>query len=207
MNKFLFILIPILLTGCASNSFSPRFEKTGKFDISSTSEINSKADNMSWSEAKEVVVFLAEGPDGMHIDSTGLAVYDNAKWELLGKVSASPNTGGNIITYAFNKYPEDQQWRNTYCKINGGFLVLTVGFWNFTPFPWPCQVRNDNSVEDVDGRKLRIVNTLKKAVKAADGDLVLISALGNIEYKTSSGQTFSTTEMMSAEGYAFKKLN
>jgi hypothetical protein len=206
MNKFICILISLLVTGCASTSFSPRFEKTGQFDISSTSKINSNADDMSWDEAKDIEVFLGEGPDGMLIDSSGMAIYDNSKWEILGKVSASPNTGGNLITYAFNKYPEDQQWRNTYCKINGGFLILTVGFWNFTPFPWPCQVRNDNSVDDVDGRKMRIVNTLKKAVKAANGDLVLISALGNIEYKTTSGQVLSTTEMMSAEGYAFKRL-
>lgn len=205
MNRVLLLLFPLLLAGCASNSFSPRFERSGEIDVSSSSNINKAADEMNWNDAKEISVFLAEGPDGMHIDNSGLVLYDSSKWELMGKVSASPNIGGNMITYAFNKYPEDQQWRNTYCKINGGFLVLTLGFWNFTPFAWPCRFSNDNSVEDIEARKMRIVHTLKKAVKAADGDLVLISALGNIEYKAVSGQLLNTTEMMSAEGYAFKK--
>jgi hypothetical protein len=201
MSRLLVVILAVFLSGCASTGFAPRFEKPGKFDPELSSSIDQRAHEMAWSEARDVEVYIGEGPEGVSINENGRLVFDESEWEVLGKVVASPNSDD-----FFYEYPEDQNWRNSYCGVNSVLRAATLGFWVVTPFPWTCIVKDGNSAEDIKLRKMRIVNTLKKATRAAGGDFVVITSLGNLEYKNVEGRVLNTIDIMSAEGFALRKL-
>ena len=205
MRLLLTAAMMVVLTGCASWSYSPNYEKLGALDISGTSEINRKANEMKWADAEDISVFLGNGAEGMSVSENGALNYSEEQWEMLGKVSVSPDSYLNPFTQSFKPYPEDEGWRNGYCKVNGVMVIATLSIWGVLPFNWPCMRQETNSVDAVEARKIRIVNTLKKATKAAGGDTVIITSLGSIEMRTKAGQVVSTTEMTSAEGYAFRR--
>lgn len=199
------IIIPVLLlfiTGCASKNFSSQYEATGKLDMERTYSVNKKAEDMAWEEAADINVYLGGGADGISIGENDEVKIDPNKWEILGKVSASPDSGSIFLP---SQFPEDENWRNYYCPPNRVLTFATIGFWFLTPFPWACVPKEKNTADAVNNRKMRIVNTLKKATKASGGDTLIITSLGNLEYTNNSGVILNSTQMMYAEGYTLKR--
>ena len=82
---------------------------------------------------------------------------------------------------------------------------MTLGLWNAMPFYYPCFTSESNIPRDKLMRKKRIIQMLKKITKAAGGDLVVITSLGELKTVTiDMGSMPTDLEMFAAEGYAVK---
>ncbi len=201
MKNLTIIFILLIISGCASTAFTSRYEQTGKFDSEGVYSIDKKAGEMKWADAKEVEVYVGELP-GSNKTQDGLITYQNNVWKVLGKVTAKPLPPGHLMT----NYPEDENWRSYYCPPNAVLNYGTLFLWGLTPFPWVCMTNESNDLDDVSERKARLIKTLKKSVKAAGGNLLVVTSLGHLEYKNLNGQVLNTMDMMYAEGLVLKKM-
>lgn len=201
MKSIVVVLVFLFISGCASTAFKSRYEKTGKFDADSIYNIDKKASEMKWDDAKDVDVYIGDLPES-DTGKDGFITFESKKWEVIGKVTASPQPPGALAT----NYPEDESWRSYYCPPNAVLIYGTLTLWTLTPFPWTCSVRETNDLDDVNARKIRLINTMKKSVKAAGGNLLVVTSLGHIEYKNLTGQVINTQDMMYAEGLVLKEI-
>lgn len=77
------------------------------------------------------------------------------------------------------------------------FIFICFGF---------CKVVESNDAYDIEKRKMRLVNTLKKLTKAAGGEVVVITEIGGSQtVNLTTGIVINTHKMMSANGVALKR--
>lgn len=191
-------LLLALISGCASYNYSGRFEKTGMYDPSYTSSVNEKAEALKWEDAKDIAVFIGELPEGI-TDNNGTYKSLSNNIEIMGTAKAQPSNQNAMSVY-FQDYAEDEDWRNTYCPIQGGLYYGTFMFWGLTPFPWVCQVMENNDSDSIEKRKHRIINTLKKMAKAAGGNAIVVTRLGSLQFvDADTNIVMNNIEMTSAE--------
>ena len=197
-------LLPLLcalffINSCANMSYNPRIESYGEMKDSSTLE--EQASNMKWADAKGVKAYLGKLPAGISVNNDGIQTDD--QWENLGKVYT--NMDGYTPVLGWPSYPEDQSWRNGYCKPQQVLVYATFFLWPIIPLYYPCICYETNSTSSVSKRKMRIVHTLKKMVKAAGGDTLIITSLGKTStINANTKEVLSTLDMTGAEGYALR---
>lgn len=182
--------------------YTPRIEKLGR--LTDTQDTEQQADKMSWAEAKDVTVYVGQFPPGITIENDVVKVMDNSRYEVIARVATNNMEAVPFpLPLAFRKYPEDQAWRNSYCNAQVPLVWLTLMYWSFVPFEYPCWMHESNSIASVNARKNRIINTLKKAAKAVGGNTLVITSLGKLKtFNARTGQELSTLDMIEAEGYA-----
>lgn len=190
----------IYLTGCASVGYEGSFQKTGNFDPIESLSVTKAANTMKWAEASDIEVYFVEPPKGIEIDNSNVK-YDESIWENLGSVELEAST----LNF-FGKYPEDEDWKNIYCPVNGALVYGTLFLWSITPFPWPCSKYVGNSPEAIAERKVRMANTMKKIAKAAGGDVVVVTGISDRHhYDEKTRIIFSTEKSLNASGVIFRR--
>jgi hypothetical protein len=192
-----------LLSGCASANFAPRIDAIGEYrDTTAASE---RADSMSSSEAEDVRVLVGTLPEGMRVEHDQLAV-DSSRYEVVGRVSADFKAFGlTWLGWWFYDYPEGQGWRNAYCGVQVPLTWVTLSLWTFVPLHYPCAVVEGSSTSAVGDRRARIIKTLQKATKAAGGDLLVVTGLGDLHLVAAgSGELISSVPMMHGSGFALR---
>lgn len=196
-----------LCTGCASMNYTPNVTQLGELTADAGSP-SQKADEMSWNDAQDVKVYIGEAPAGLSLEKDKL-VATSPDAHVLAVVSAAPSSSG----WGFYDYSEDEKWRKPYCWTQAPLVYATLGIWVWlSPTYYPCLIKDDsNSPSAVEERRARIISTLKKAVKAAGGNVLVISELGKTDIITVRGSDGSATgvvqsvEMTGAKGYAVKQ--
>lgn len=189
-------------TGCASLAFKPAVQSTGEYR--NTAALTEKAEDMPADDAKNVKVFMNELPDGMGIKE-GAFVYDREHYELLGKVTADykdPSLA-NLGFWVYG-YKESERWRTGLCAWQVPLSWVTLTLWSWlSPTYYPCRV----SAGEAEERREEIVETLRRAAKAAGADFVIVSGIGGVNVITVSGGTVvgaNSISDLSAQGYAFR---
>jgi hypothetical protein len=104
-------------------------------------------------------------------------------------------------------YAEDEKWRKPFCWVQAPLAWASLTMWAWiSPTYFSCLVSDSsNAPTDLSAHKTRILNTLKKAVKAAGGDTLVVTKLGKTEYITSANVSLGSLEMTSAQGFAVKR--
>jgi hypothetical protein len=197
------LFVTITITACASANFTPRVEPLGLYQ--DTTNMDRQANEMSWAAAKEIQVFVGTFPEGITYENGKLITAPDSQYDILAKVY----TNIDSVNYPlwFSSYPEDEAWRNGYCNCQVPLTWLTLGIWTFvSPFSYPCFGIDTNNTADISARKMRVMNTLKKAAKAAGGEILVVTSLGQITtINAQTGAKMGTLDMTGAEGYALKR--
>lgn len=197
---FRLVLAFILLTGCAHYNYDARIEHLGEYRDSTPAEEN--FEKMEEKEAKGIKVFIGTPPKGLIIKDDKLTSEDAGKYQVISKILIK-----HYDDLIFYPYHEDEKWKRTYCGVQQPLVILTLFIWRIVPIYYPCWVGEGNSGEEVAARRKRIINAMKKAAKAAGGNAVVITAMGDLETVYSNQNKVvakSTKEMISAEGYAIQ---
>jgi hypothetical protein len=143
-------------------------------------------------------------PKGITISGGKAIVGPDFEYEILGEVHTDSNggLGGLWDTHAtplyFYPYSEDEAWRNTFCHVQVPLVWVTLGIWTFVPTYIPCRTVDTNDPENVEDRKMRIVNTLKKATKALGVTCVLFLGQEPLLFKTTQGAAYNFGHGISA---------
>ncbi len=195
----------LLATSCASLNYRPRVDPLGPVHVMALPDLT--ADDMNWDDARDVRVLLGELPPGLSWGPGGIVVQD-PRYRVVGHVGAFPKPGH--LSYAglwFYDYPEDEAFRNVYCNAQIPLSWLTFTLWTWlTPFYYPCRIVETNRIDDVAERRMRILATLRKATKAAGGNLLVVTHLGNHHFVrfTRWGEFVGEKEMMNGQGIAIR---
>ena len=191
------------LPACASASFAPRIDAIGEYK--DTTEASERADDMPSSEAADVRVVIGQLPEGVRIDHEEI-VADPARYALVGRVSADIRPyGWTWLGWWFYDYPEGESWRNVYCGVQVPLTWLTLSIWTFVPFHYPCAVNEGASPSAVGDRRSRVIRTMQKATKAAGGDLLVVTGLGDLHLVApGGGQLLDSIPMMHGSGFALR---
>jgi hypothetical protein len=192
-----------LLPACASASFAPRIDAIGQYR--DTTEASERADDMPSADAADVRVLVGQLPEGVRIEHDQLVV-DPARYTLVGRVSADIKPfGWTWLGWWFYDYPEGQRWRDAYCGIQVPLTWLTLSLWTFVPLHYPCAVVEGSSPSSVGERRARVIQTLQKATKAAGGNLLVVTGLGDLHLiAAGSGQLLETVPVIHGTGFALK---
>ncbi|MHB1846584.1 MAG: hypothetical protein ACYCWW_17310 [Deltaproteobacteria bacterium] len=202
MKRWLFL--PLLVTGCASLNYRPLVTPFGA--VRATAMPDVMADDMSWGEARDVRVMVGELPPGIAWGPEGLVIQD-PRYRVVGDVAAFPKWArlANLGLW-FYDYPQDQGWRNVYCDVQVPLSWVTLTLWSWlSPTYYPCRTVETNFSYDVDQRRMRIIETLRKAAKASGGNLLIVTHLGNrhwARFTRWGGEIMGIKEMMNGEGVA-----
>jgi hypothetical protein len=169
---FLSLTILVFAVSCASPNYRPRIEKLGAYE--DTRALEKRAEKMKSHDVSDIKVFVGDFPAGINIKDEKIVV-DERRYEVMGEVWARYRM--SYFGWWFYKYAEDESWRNGYCNAQVPLNWLTIGLWGmFVPAYYPCYVSGGgDSVDAIHERELRIVNTLKKAAKAAGGNILILT--------------------------------
>ena len=192
------LLALFLMSACAHNNYTSRIEILGKYQ--DTSKLEEKANDMKWADASKINVYVGTFPEGITLENGAITVSPDSNFELIGKVYTAEDVPSPIW---FSTHPEDEGWKNAYCNAQVPLTWVTVMMWWVVPVHYPCWPAETNSPSRISDRKMRIINTLKKATKAAGGDTLIITELGSTQFVAGT-KVMSTLEMTGAEGYALK---
>lgn len=192
-----------LLPACASANFAPRIDAIGEYR--DTTAASQRADDMPAEQAADVRVLVGQLPEGVRIEREELIV-DRSRYELLGRVSADYKPFGlTWLGWWFYDYPEEESWRDVYCGIQTPLTWVTLSLWTFVPLHYPCAVVEGSSPSASGSRRARIIRTLQKATKAAGGDLLIVTGLGDLHLVAAgTGQLLDSVPMMHGSGFALK---
>lgn len=205
-KKLLALTLIISMSGCASMGYLGSYEKTGVYTPGMSQSVVELAKEMKSENTHDITVYIGDGLEGTTINEDGTLVYDDKMWESVGIVSADPDFPRFFGGYFSSGYVEEESWRNSYCLVNNILSIGTLTLWYLTPFPYFCKVIEGHSAEDIENRKKRIVDTLKKLTKSAGGEVVVITELGGSQtVNLTTGVVVGTHDMMSARGVALKK--
>ncbi len=202
---FLFFINSSFVT-CASMNYIARFEKKGQ--VVDTSAMTQEAEKLKLSDVANLNAYVIEFPPGFSWDGHTL-IYDEKKWELLGHVYSDYNQDSPL--FWFYDYLEEESWRKPYCYWQVPINWVTLGIWAFTPFYYPCIIREKkDDVQAENNRKIRITNSLKKITKVAGGDTVIVESFGDLQINfmnANNGQSVGTIgiKTVSGAGWAFKR--
>jgi hypothetical protein len=199
-SRALFLAIPVLAFtqgGCAAAVWHPKVEsvsgeyKTG--DYKNTQALSEKADAIPEGQATEVVAVVEQLLPGMDYHD-GVFTADEARYEVLGKVSAKP--AGEFF------YPYKEGWRKPVCWPQSVLTVATLFTWLAVPTSYGCHVGTGSA----DERRDSIVESMKRATKVMGGDLVIVAGFqGQVTITaTRSSATVSTLEAVEGVGWAIK---
>jgi hypothetical protein len=166
-------LSSLSLVGCASVSFRPKVESVGEYK--NTKALSEAADNMKNADAEDVKVFIHRLPEGMKTDNAGTLSFDEAVYEPLGKVHAEVHnpTMANMGWW-FYSYKEGEKWRTGLCAWQVPLGWVTFSLWSWlSPTYYPCHVgASDDDLRD------EMIATLRRATKAAGGNVLVVSSFG-----------------------------
>jgi hypothetical protein len=190
--------------GCASANYAPGVAPVGPYR--NAQAIVDRADSMSWRDVQDVQALIGSQPEGVELRGAELVV-DPGRYELLGQVTASPE--GSVFSRFgawFYDYPEDESWRKPYCYWQVPLVWVTLTFYAwFSPLQYPCRVVDGSSASDIEARKHRLIETLRKGTKALGGNLVVVASFGRTQLVVAgTSQVLDTTEMTRAEGFALR---
>jgi hypothetical protein len=205
---FVFLTSASMCISCASANYHLRVDLIGQ--SRDARQVEEDAKQMKSAEAEDVQV-VYELPAGVTSSKKGIQVTRDSAFELVAKLRVSIDDSYSILTF-FGlwgyDYPSDENWRNGLCcwQIPISWITLTLWAW-YSPLYWPCRVSESNDASDVNDRKKRMINMLKRATRAADGTVLFISRLGNTApgVPGNSGPSMHSLDMVSAAGYAFRK--
>ena len=175
VQNHLAILLACLLTGCASYRFSPQIAMVG--DDGPNEALADEAADMSEVDAEKVKILLGRLPEGMRIIQ-GRLVVDEDRYRVLAAVRAVPD-GSFAQNFGvwFYDYNEGEDWRTGYCAWQVPLSWLTLSLWAFvTPFHYPCKVAAGAS----DPRRDNIIRALARGTKAAGGNLLIVTGIGDL---------------------------
>lgn len=176
-------------TGCASTAFRPGAEAVGAYRSMEEVEVRARDDQ---SPAQDVEVLMGSLPPGVTYNNDVLQV-DSDRYEVLAKVSAKPEERFF--------YPYKEQWRRPYCWPQSVLIVGTLFVWAAVPTAWPCFT----SAGTANERRDAIVEAMRRATKAAGGNLVLVGGFGGtVVFNARNGATLSTTEVTHGVGWALR---
>jgi len=200
------LLVALSTTACATSTFSPgaTFHGTPR----SALEVVKTADGMDDKTASDVEVLVGQLPEGVAVEGGAVRV-DPARYELLGTVTAKSNGVVDFINLWFYPYAEDEAWRKGFCYWQVPLTWVTLTTWSFvSPLAYPCKVVDSgSSAAAVEGRKDKIMQTLRRATKAMGGDLLIVTSSGSTNYvDLRSGTVVGTTEATGGEGLALRRV-
>ena len=201
--SLLALLVTLSTTACASSTFSPgaTFHGTPR----SALEVVKTADAMDEKTASDVEVLVGQLPEGVAVEGGAVRV-DPARYELLGTVTAKSNGVVDFVNFWFYPYAEDEAWRKGFCywQVPLTWVTLTI----VSPLAYPCKVIDGgSSAAAVEGRKDKIMHTLRRATKAMGGDLLIVTSSGSTNYvDLRSGTVVGTTEATGGEGLALRRV-
>lgn len=191
-------------TGCATVGFQPAVQAMGEYK--NTQQIADAADEMAEHSADDVKVLVEALPDGMSVKD-GEFEYDHERYELLGKVTADyKDPSGVNMGLWFYDYKESESWRRGLCvwQVPLSWVTLTLWAW-LVPAYYPCRVGAGSE----ESRREDIIDALRRATKALDGNLVVVTGIGGIDFMTVNSSTGvvvaqSAVSALKGLGYAFR---
>lgn len=194
----------VATTGCGSVAFRPSVQSVGEYK--NTSKAADAAEEMPAHAADGVKVLVESLPEGMVLKD-GQIVVDPARYEMLGKVSATyKDPSGVNMGLWFYGYKESEKWRTGLCAWQVPLSWVTLTMWSWlVPTYYPCRVGAGNEEE----RRADIVETLQRATKALGGNLVVVAGFGGVDFVTVNGRTgavvaSNSVSTLNGLGYAFK---
>jgi hypothetical protein len=155
-------------------------------------------DSATTQNEQSVSISNSHLPRGIVI-SGGKAIISPAfPYEILGEVHTETNgefaigiANAHGVPLYFYPYSEDEGWKNPFCHIQVPLAWVTLAIWTLVPTYWPCRTLDSNGADDVDARKMRIVNTLKKATKAMGGTHLLFVGEYPLVLQTTQGVAYN----------------
>lgn len=193
MGKWIHLALAASMIGCASTNFKPKIRLPDP--LADTFDFEDKADNMKAADVKEIVVMSAPKlPKGLTIKDGKATITAEFEYEIVGEIFTDTkglmgNTGFRAIPFYFYDYPEDEaSWRKPLCWPQVPLGWITLGLWSiFMPTYYPCKTMDYNSVADIRNRRMRLVNTLKKATKALGATHMLFLGQEPIVFESVQG--------------------
>lgn len=169
MKTIIAAIASLCLVGCASTSFSP--VAMYRDQLKDTREVEKVANDMKWADASDVTVLSDPDnlPEGLSINANGTLMVDkNSNFEITGYVTTRSNGrfGGFSVPFYFYPYNEDESGHKVFCDVQTPLMWVTIGLWYLVPLHYPCGTVDTNHEDDIENRKIRLINTLKKGAKA-----------------------------------------
>ncbi len=194
----------MVTSGCASANYAPVVTPAGEYR--DAHGLADRAESYSWAEVDDVRVFLGTLPEGVQLHDGKISV-DAARYEVLGEVTAAPKGSGFArMNVWFYDYPEDESWRKGLCYWQTPLVWVTLGIYLFvSPFNYPCWVVDGSGASDIEDRKHRIIETLRKGTKALGGNMLVVTGLGSTTFVAAgSSQVLGGVEMTHGAGIALR---
>jgi hypothetical protein len=198
------------LTGCATLHPLVSVTKFGEVDTSGDKSINESAKKIV--DTSDVKVISGSFPEGLTLveQSSKIVVlpgYEN-KYDIIGEADADYLKALKPLQAVFWVGEYDEPWRRNLCYPQAPLKLLTFGLWGiFSPTAWPCSEKAPS--EELD-RKAALIDELKKGVKAAGGNLLVIAGSTSLTVNTynqyGSHVNTSFTPMTGLKGFIVKEV-
>lgn len=209
-RAFSIICVAVAATGCATLKPKVSVSSFGDVNIQRDKEISVKAKTIT--DTADVKVISGAMPEGLSLQeqSSKLVILPGyeSKYSIIGSVDGDYVKA--MTYFEFLWYPElgyDGDWRETLCHPQAPINVMTLGIWSvFSPTAWAC---NRKIPSDENDRKAGLIEQLKKGVKAAGGNLLIITAESSLtvtrvnKYGDHLGSTVSPS--MGMQGFIVKE--
>lgn len=128
----------------------------------------------------DIIVYTKDLPKEFYYydkeEQIGFNDSETSEYKVLGLALADYNLAlylrtGYMLYTTQQKFIDEESWRETFCRIQGPLKLFTIGAWAFVPTNYPCIPEYP---EDLSQRKKILLDTLKKATAAIDGDILIL---------------------------------
>lgn len=192
-------------TGCASLAFEPHVQAVGAYK--NMAAVSERAADLREGSASDVTAMVERLPAGIAVKEHEL-VFDEQRYELLGKVSADfADPAGINLGLWFYGYRRGDKWRHGLCDWQVPLSWMTLTMWSYlSPTYHACRV----NIGTEEQRRDSIVEALQRATKALGGDLVIVSGFGGRDFVTVDSKNERVVvekdalRTLSGVGYAFR---
>jgi hypothetical protein len=160
-------------------------------------------------DASEVRVISGQLPDGLMLAEQSSKIIVAPGYEQIyipvGTVEADFIKGFSQFRSWLWTYDYKEDWHQNYCLVQAPFKLVTLGLWSLVPFAWPCIAK---APSDELERKEYLINELKRATKAAGGNLLVLIGSTDLhvtnynQYGDNLGTTVAST--VGLRGFAIK---
>ena len=128
----------------------------------------------------DIIVYTKDLPNEFYYydneEQIGFNNSETSEYKVLGLALADYNLAlylrtGYMLYSTQQKFIDEESWRETFCRIQGPLKLFSIGAWAFVPTNYPCIPEYP---EDLSQRKKILLDTLKKATAAIEGDILIL---------------------------------
>jgi hypothetical protein len=193
LAQALALALVLVVSGCATGPYGLEIRHAGKLDPAQNQATIEKATTLPWEGTYPVDVYMDTLPPGLVKDEATKAIKvapdAEERISLLGVARSYQEhtrwvTQIRAVIFFETMHPMHSRTRDTYCKVQTPFRIVTLSLWSLTPFQWACFF--DYSTDAQTNTTVH-VQELKRAAHAMGGNLVVINGVTDRVETWSSG--------------------